>query len=93
MTFLDTLQRACSPLGTPMPGMVLAVSGGADSVALVRGLLTLRGKDGPPLVVAHLNHLLRGPESDRDEQFVRDLVRGLSPEHTGLFYATDQRPI
>jgi tRNA(Ile)-lysidine synthase len=51
----------------PGPG-VLAVSGGADSVALLRALA-----DDPPaagLVVAHLNHRLRGPQSDADAAFV-----------------------
>lgn len=53
------------------PGIV-AVSGGADSVALLAALNTFR----PPgqLVVAHLNHQLRGLESDADERFVRELA-------------------
>jgi tRNA(Ile)-lysidine synthase len=59
------------------PGrMVAAVSGGPDSVALLLALLLVR--PGEPLVLAHLNHLLRGPESDADEQFVRQLHAKLS---------------
>src|SRR5262249_34434620 len=54
-------------------GMVIAVSGGPDSVALLRALLVLRRSPPPPLVLAHLNHQLRGSESDADEAFVRDL--------------------
>lgn len=51
-----------------------AVSGGADSVALLRFLCILR-QDGWPftLTAAHLHHGLRGEEADRDEQFVRQL--------------------
>jgi tRNA(Ile)-lysidine synthase len=49
---------------------VVAVSGGADSVALLRALAS---QAAGPLVVAHLNHQLRGSESDADEAFVREL--------------------
>jgi len=49
-------------------GLVLAVSGGADSVALLRALADT------PSIVAHLNHKLRGAASDADEAFVRGLA-------------------
>ena len=52
----------------------IAVSGGADSVALLRLLLELRDELGVVLSVVHLNHRLRGADSDADEQFVRDLA-------------------
>jgi tRNA(Ile)-lysidine synthase len=52
----------------------VAVSGGPDSVALLRTIIASRDPDNPlPLVVAHLNHQLRGAESDGDEAFVVDL--------------------
>jgi tRNA(Ile)-lysidine synthase len=51
-----------------------AVSGGADSVGLLRILLELRPELGIVLFVVHLNHKLRGEESDADERFVRDLA-------------------
>jgi tRNA(Ile)-lysidine synthase len=52
----------------------LAVSGGADSVALLRLLLRLRRELGVVLAVVHFNHQLRGAESDADERFVADLA-------------------
>src|SRR3979411_950158 len=55
--------------------LALAVSGGADSVALLTLLLALRADLGIVLSVAHVNHKLRGQESDADEQFVVELAR------------------
>ena len=52
------------------PGVV-AVSGGADSVALLRALIAVRTG---PLTVAHFNHHLRGAESDADAAFVQELA-------------------
>jgi len=63
-----------------------AVSGGADSVALLRGLLELRGELGIVLSVVHLNHKLRGEESDEDETFVRQLA-----EEHGLEFICEGR--
>lgn len=52
----------------------VGVSGGADSVALLRLLESLRERLGIGLVVLHFNHQLRGAESDADEQFVTSLA-------------------
>jgi tRNA(Ile)-lysidine synthase len=52
----------------------IAVSGGADSVALLRLMLELRDELGTVPSVVHLNHQLRGADSDADEQFVRELA-------------------
>jgi tRNA(Ile)-lysidine synthase len=52
-----------------------AVSGGADSVALLCLLLELRAELGIVVSVAHVNHKLRGEESDEDERFVAELAR------------------
>jgi len=54
--------------------VAVAVSGGADSVALLQLLVELRGEIGIVLSVAHVNHKLRGEESDGDEVFVRGLA-------------------
>ena len=57
----------------PDDSLIVGVSGGADSVALLDLLATL--PDFPlTLVVAHLNHCLRGDESDGDQQFVQQLA-------------------
>lgn len=53
----------------------VAVSGGIDSVALMRLLLELRAELGIVLFVVHFNHKLRGAESEGDQKFVADLAR------------------
>lgn len=53
--------------------VICAVSGGADSVAMLFALYLLREKLGITLEAAHFNHNLRGEESLRDETFVREL--------------------
>ncbi len=57
----------------------VAVSGGIDSVALLRLMLELRGELGIVPSVIHFNHKLRGAESESDEQFVAEMAceRGL----------------
>jgi tRNA(Ile)-lysidine synthase len=57
--------------------VLVAISGGADSVALARGLHTLHGTGPGTLVLAHYNHRQRGNESDADERFVADLAAKL----------------
>ncbi|MGH7914887.1 MAG: tRNA lysidine(34) synthetase TilS [Candidatus Binataceae bacterium] len=60
--------------------ILLALSGGPDSVALLHGLRELAPRFGYRLAAAHLNHRLRGAESDRDETFVRDICSALGVE-------------
>src|ERR1035437_3110551 len=55
--------------------VAVAVSGGADSVALLRVLLQLRAELGIVVSVAHFNHGLRGEASEADEAFVAELAR------------------
>ena len=70
---LDHIRR----LGLLKPGdrVGVAVSGGADSVGLLRLLLQLRRELGVVLCVVHFNHKLRGAESEEDERFVAQLAR------------------
>ena len=60
-------------LFTPGDTLIIGLSGGADSCALLDLLATLPGFH-LRLVAAHLNHCLRGADSDADEQFCRDLA-------------------
>ncbi len=53
--------------------IVVGVSGGPDSVALLRILCALRERHGYAIAAAHVNHALRGDESDREEAYVREL--------------------
>ena len=69
--------------------IIVALSGGADSVALLRILHTL----GYDCEAAHCNFHLRGTESDRDEMFVRKLCKTMkTPLHT-IDFATEQYAI
>lgn len=65
---------------SPGDRVLVALSGGADSVAL----LDVLQRAGYQCVVAHCNFHLRGQESDRDERFVRDMVGSL-PLHVQHF--------
>jgi tRNA(Ile)-lysidine synthase len=58
----------------PRGKIVVAVSGGIDSVALLDLLAAERNAMQLQLAVAHCNHGLRGEESDGDEKFVADLA-------------------
>jgi tRNA(Ile)-lysidine synthase len=70
MTLLDNLKKALGKL-PPFKRVVVGVSGGADSVALAFLLKEL----GYSIVVAHMNHGLRGTESDADETLTRQLAK------------------
>lgn len=69
---------------SPGDKVIAAVSGGADSVAMLFALYLLRDELGIILEAAHFNHHLRGAESDRDEAFVTDFCgRYCIPLHLG----------
>lgn len=68
----------------PGDRVICAVSGGADSIALLFGLYLLRQKLGITLEAAHFNHRLRGEESERDARFVGEFCRDYQiPLHMG----------
>lgn len=60
--------------GIEPSGIVAAVSGGPDSTALLLALLDFRA-EGFSITCGHVNHHLRGTDSDADEAFVRELCR------------------
>jgi tRNA(Ile)-lysidine synthase len=66
---------------TSFKKVVVGVSGGADSVVLAHALKKL----GYEIIVAHLNHHLRGANSNEDEKFVKDLAK-----EWGVLYAVKQ---
>lgn len=62
----------------------VAVSGGADSTALLRLLLELRGELGIVVAVVHFHHGIRGAEADADAEFVASLAKSHDLElHSG----------
>ena len=65
-------------LFAPGDRVLCAVSGGADSTAMLWCLHSLQAELGITLCAAHFHHGLRGAEADRDEAFVRALCAGLN---------------
>ena len=62
-------------------GVVLGLSGGADSVMLLLVLLEIKRKKFDfPLVCVHINHMIRGNEADNDESFSKELCSSLGCE-------------
>ena len=68
-TFEQRLAASWPPDKWQELGVVVAVSGGADSVALLRAMAALKTGGPGRLTVAHFNHRLRGDESDADCAF------------------------
>ncbi len=70
----------------PKEKVLLGVSGGMDSVAMFHILSKLSENMDFKLGIAHVNHQLRGDESDRDEGFVRDMAQRFDvPFYLGRF--------
>ena len=69
---INALKEQLRRLTRPGEAVVCAVSGGADSMALLWGLYLLKEELEISVSAAHFNHRLRGAESDADEQFVRE---------------------
>ncbi len=87
--FVARIKQGLEKLGWDGSATLVAVSGGPDSVALLRVMQTLTLGDPGRLLAAHFNHRLRGTDSDADESFVRSLcgqlgipvVVGYPPSH------------
>ncbi len=77
---VDLVKKAIVSYGllNKCESVTVALSGGADSVALLLALLELKNELSLSIYAAHLNHCLRGEEADRDEQFVRDICEELN---------------
>ncbi len=70
---VNELERRLGEMTAPGDTVICALSGGADSVALLFGCYLLKDRLGFRLEAAHYNHGLRGEESDGDEAFVKAL--------------------
>lgn len=77
--FIEKLKAAVSRFGLLEEGdrVLVALSGGPDSVALLYGLISIKSEYKLKLYAAHINHQLRGAESDQDEKFAKELASNL----------------
>ncbi|MEN1681186.1 MAG: tRNA lysidine(34) synthetase TilS [Planctomycetota bacterium] len=75
-TLPAAVAQAWPPADWDAVNVILAVSGGADSVAMLRALASIKTQVAGPgrLAAAHFNHRTRGDASDGDERFVRALA-------------------
>ena len=64
--------------------VICGLSGGADSVCLLVVLTEISRKIGFTVKALHVNHCLRGAESDRDENFCRELCRKMNIPFTAV---------
>ena len=76
---IETLVRRIAPHRPeqPPPGLLVALSGGPDSVALLLAAQEWATSQQAHLLAAHLNHQLRGVDADTDETFCRNLCQSL----------------
>lgn len=74
--------------------VLVAVSGGPDSTALLHILLKIREDLDLALSIAHFNHGLRGEDSDADQAFVEKMAKGLDiPFYTEKWTVPNQRRV
>jgi tRNA(Ile)-lysidine synthase len=76
--FIQTVEEDIRSRGLFSEGasILMAVSGGPDSVCLLHVMLALQKRWGLKLAVAHFDHALRGEESKRDAAFTASLAKG-----------------
>lgn len=82
LNFIKRIERFCNSENLFEKGsrVLVCLSGGVDSVCLLRVLLELRERFSLTLYAAHVNHMLRGADADADEQFCRKLCAQLGVE-------------
>ena len=75
MNFIESVEKYIddNSLLDDGDGVVIGLSGGADSVSLLIALCEIREKRKLSLAAVHLNHMIRGKEADRDEEFARKI--------------------
>ncbi|MEN6371433.1 MAG: tRNA lysidine(34) synthetase TilS [Armatimonadota bacterium] len=75
-TFIDTVRKTITQNNMIRHGdrIIVAVSGGADSVALLHVLWQMKDEFDLDLIAAHMNHGIRGEDADRDALFVQALA-------------------
>lgn len=78
--FLDQLREGIAACELQGQSVLVAVSGGPDSVALWRGISASADESHIQFVVAHLNHQLRGADSETDAEWVTTSARGRGHE-------------
>ena len=66
--------------------VIVALSGGADSMSLLHLILSVKDEYGISVKAAHINHCLRGKEADRDMLFVQDACKKLGVELRTLVF-------
>ncbi len=68
-----TLEVLCGKLNRKK--VLVALSGGADSVSLLASLVAASAKQGFRVLALHVNHMIRGEEADRDEAFCKKICK------------------
>ena len=90
---LEALVRQAAPAtNPPATGLLVALSGGPDSVALLYLARARAAATGAPLAATRLNHRLRGADADADESFCRELCARLGVPLQDVTRA-DPRPL
>ncbi|MBA5851984.1 tRNA lysidine(34) synthetase TilS [Clostridium sp. cel8] len=81
-TVLNTINE--NNMFTSGDKVIVAVSGGPDSLCLLHILYKLKERLNISLYVAHVNHCLRGNESDEDEKFVKEFCKKINVEFRSI---------
>lgn len=76
-SFLKNIEQALKGLIAPGDKVLVGVSGGADSIALLHALHWFSRIQKYSLVVVHINHMARGKDSDADADFVESVAKKL----------------